>query len=286
MDWSGDMDDFESRTSKWFHAGSNMMLDFHGDPVHAELVVFSDGNHNMALKETFQQFQAGDSRPVSYFYVTTPPGPIVKLLKEKSLQLGNLVLSVTPHVFMGPPHVLDGLVDEGYMTSYKPFVKNQGSVILVKKGNSKDVFGVNDLTKENITLFLSSPEAERVSFQGYMDTLKNLSGDPEFDQKIRIHYGTCIHHREAPEAVRSGQADAAVLFYHLALHYTRMFPGEFEIVPLGGRPETPVPDAGNVISSTHVGLVGEGGEFGKEFMAFLASDTVQSIYRFHGLIPL
>ena len=33
------------------HAGSNLCLDFHGDPKRAGLVVFSDGNHHMALEE-------------------------------------------------------------------------------------------------------------------------------------------------------------------------------------------------------------------------------------------
>ena len=32
--------------SSWHHAGSNYCLDFHGDPVSAELCVFADGNHH------------------------------------------------------------------------------------------------------------------------------------------------------------------------------------------------------------------------------------------------
>lgn len=277
MDWFHDLDDFGGNPFKWFHLGSNALLDFHGDPVNSELVVFSDGNHNMALKETLQRFQADAGGLDSYFYVTTPPGPIVRLLKEKRLQLGNFVLSISPHVLLGPPHVLDRLVDEGLMKSHRPFVKNQGSVILVKKGNPKKILEINDMAKDGITLFLSNPDTEKVSFQGYLDTMKNLSGDSEIGEKVQICYGTGIHHREAPEAVWSGQADAAVVFYHLALHYTRIFPGEFDIVPLGG--------SGNVISATHVGIIGDGGVYGKSFLEFLSSDTVESIYRFHGLIP-
>ena len=37
--------------SEWSQARSNLCLDFHGDPASAQLVVFSDGNHHMALAE-------------------------------------------------------------------------------------------------------------------------------------------------------------------------------------------------------------------------------------------
>ena len=41
----------ESDEPSFGHAGSNLCLDFHGDPKRAGLVVFSDGNHHMALEE-------------------------------------------------------------------------------------------------------------------------------------------------------------------------------------------------------------------------------------------
>lgn len=54
-------------------------------------------------------------------------------------------------------------------------------------------------------------------------------------------------HREQPWAVYSGKADAGVIFYHLALYFTRSFPDKFEIVPLGGTAENPEPVEGNRI---------------------------------------
>ena len=32
MDWSDQLDRLNTNTEKWFDPGSNMMLDFHGDP--------------------------------------------------------------------------------------------------------------------------------------------------------------------------------------------------------------------------------------------------------------
>ena len=37
---------------------SNICLDFHGDPLRARLVVASDGNHHMALREVLAAFLA------------------------------------------------------------------------------------------------------------------------------------------------------------------------------------------------------------------------------------
>ena len=34
----------------------SLRLDLHGDPVHANLVVFSDGNHHMALQDSLHAF--------------------------------------------------------------------------------------------------------------------------------------------------------------------------------------------------------------------------------------
>ena len=175
MDWPVDFDNFDGELKKWFHPGSNMLLDFHGDPVNSDLIVFSDGNHNMALKETLQQFKSETPEMEGFFYVTTPPGPIVQLLESGRLQIGNFILSVKPDVFISPPNVLDKLVKDGHMEAHMPFVKNQGNVLLVKKGNPKKISSVDDLKQKDITVFLSNPEAEKVSYRGYFDTLDRKS---------------------------------------------------------------------------------------------------------------
>lgn len=286
MDGSADRDPVDEELPSWQHAGSNLLLDFHGDPSSADLIVFSDGNHHMALKETLEQFGHRAPGLKGIFYATTPPGPIVALLRHGRLQLGNFVLSVTPHLFIAPPQVLDGLVEEGYITHQQPFVRNQGNVLLVKRGNPKGLTGVDDLKRSGISVFLSNPDTETASHRVYRDTLINLSGDPEIEANLKIVYGQRIHHREAPVAVLRGRADAAVIFYHLALYFTRRFPNEFEMVPLGGTTQKPDPHPGNHIGSTHAGLIGSGGVHGQSFLDFLTSKAGQAIYRHHGLIPL
>ncbi len=85
--------------------------------------------------------------------------------------------------------------------------------------------------------------------------------------------------REAPQAVARGAAECAVVFAHLGLRYTRIFPEHFEMVLLGHE------DA-HVRVDTQIALVGDGGAFGAAFHSFMRQPAAASIYRHHGLEPL
>jgi len=206
LDWPEERAGGDTHYVRWAQPGSNICLDFHGDPAHAQLVVLSDGNHHMALKDCLDQFALQTEDLSGIFYATTPPGPIVNLLRDGGLQMGNLIISVSPHVFISPPNILDNLVADGLMSGHVPFVQNRGNVLLVKKGNPKHVFKVSDLMREDIRLFLSNPDTEKASFTAYYNTLKAMASgqtaNPDFlDEKIthgQVLFGERIHHREAP----------------------------------------------------------------------------------------
>lgn len=290
LDWPDEQAAGDTNYARWSQPGSNICLDFHGDPARAKLVVFSDGNHHMALRDCLDLFLRQNIGLSGIFYATTPPAPIVGMLKNGGLQMGNLIISASPHVFISPPEVLDKLVAGGFMSGHVPFVQNRGSVLLVRKENPGQIFNVSDLMREDIRLFISNPDTEKVSYTAYHNTLKDLSSNPDFpDEKIakgQVIFGERIHHREAPKAVADGRADAAIVYYHLALRYIRIFPSLFEIIPLGGTPSDPQPLPGNVISSTHAGLVNRGGRWGESFLRFLSTKIVKEIYSHHGLTPL
>ncbi len=294
LDWPEEQAGVDAKYFRWAQPGSNICLDFHGDPVQAQLVVFSDGNHHMALKDCLDLFLRQNKGLSGIFYATTPPGPIVNMLRTGGLQMGNLIISVSPHVFISPPEVLDNLVADRFMSEHVPFVRNQGNVLLVKKGNPKQIFKVSDLMQGDIRLFLSNPDTEKASFTAYYNTLKAMASgqtaNPGFpDEKIKqgqVLFGKHIHHREAPQAVADDRADVAIVYYHLALRYIRIFPSLFEIVPLGGTALDPQPVSGNIISLTHAGIIGDGGEWGAALIQFLATSTVSEIYTYHGIMPV
>ena len=94
---------------------------------------------------------------------------------------------------------------------------------------------MSDLLRDDVIPFMSNPDTEAASYAVYRDTIletarlrgldvrsleRRLSGDSG-----AIVFGERIHHREAPQAVAEGRADVAMVYYHLALRYARIFTG-------------------------------------------------------------
>ncbi len=270
--------------------GSNVCLDFHGDPLRALLAVVSDGNHHMALREVLAGFLADNPAAEDVFYTTTPPRAALQLLRAGHLDIGNLRLSARPHVMIGPPPVLDQAVAAGYMAAHRPFMRSRGTALLVRKGNPKAILGAAALLRDGVRLFMSNPISESVSYETYLGALRRLAAvegvalgfldhPPGQPDPAKLLYGGSIHHREAPQALADDRADVAVVFHHLALRYRRIFPELFDFV----QPAAWAGDEDGEIGRTGCGLIGDGGEWGGALLDYLATDAVTQIYRSHGL---
>jgi hypothetical protein len=270
-----------SSQQQWSHSGSNLCLDFHGDPMQAKLVVYSDGNHHMALLQSVQEFLKLYPEVDDIFYATTPPGVLVKALQDNGLILGNLKISTMPNVFIGPENILRELVEQKYCEHYTKFIQSQGNVALVHKGNPLNIQTSQDLFNDDVRLFLSNPQTEKASYQVYHEYLINSGLTQQQLDSIDTYFGRKIHHREAPQALVDGHANVAIVYYHLALRYTRIFPELFDIVEL-----MPLGNESNPVTEYAIGLVGDGLEFGEMFVKFMHSKTVTDIYQQHGLQEL
>lgn len=269
----------------WQQSGSNLCLDFHGDPVKSKLVVFSDGNHHMALEECCQTFLKQNPEIVDILYATTPPKVILQSTLQGSVSIGNLLLSVSPNVFISPENILDKLVEENLVKSHQAFAQSRGNALLIKKGNPKNIKNVADLLRNDIQLTISNPVTEKASYDVYKETLINAATEQNINpEKItdligegseRVIFGESIHHREVPQTIFSGKADVAVVYYHLALRYSRIFPDDFEFIEIETRK--------NVTTDYHIGLVKDGGDWGKRFIEFMFSEAAREIYQNNGL---
>lgn len=268
----------------------SLRLDLHGDPLSARLVVCSDGNHHMALEETLQTFARINPGVGEIFYTTTPPRIALQIAGSGGLQVGNFRLAVKPHVFISPPQVMERLAEQGRLQAHTPFMRGRGVVLLVPAGNPKNITSIRDLLRDDVRLFLSNPETETVSYQLYTECLRRLASQqgltlaflahaPGKADPAKLVYGESIHHREAPQAVADGRADAALVFYHLGLRYQRIFPGILDFVWPEGSLGNQNCDTGTI----SCGLMSQGGEWGAPLYQFLMSDTVTDIYRAHGL---
>jgi accessory colonization factor AcfC len=209
------------------------------------------------------------------------------------LQLANLRLSRLPHVFISPTNVMNKLTNEGFINNHRAFMQSRGNVLLLSKDNPNKIHGITDLLRDDVRLFISNPQTEKASYQVYHDTLLGLAQEQGLDCSLleqtlslesnKTVFGDCIHHREAPQALYDGDADVAMVYYHLALRYTRIFPDIFDFIVLGGSKEQPQPSPANITTTYHAGLLQDSGEWGGSFLDFLFSDPVTDIYETHGL---
>lgn len=268
--------------------GSNLVLDLHGDPLRAKLNVFSDGNHHMALERTLQAFVSEEPAVEDVFYATTPPRVIAEALKGDGFRIGNLHLSVKPHIFISPGDVLETLHSEGFIGPHEPVMRSRTLAILVRKGNPENISSPEQLLGAEIRLAISNPVTEKASFSVYAEALcatGELMGQSANDTETylkseRVAHSQIIHHREIPQILASDQADASLIYYHLALRYTRIFPDLFDLIEFD---ISELPDSDRFSTSYHISLVGDGGEFGDKFLAFFKSGQAAEIYASQGL---
>lgn len=279
----------------WSQVCSNLALDFHGDPNAAGVTLFADGNHHMALQQALAVFVERNPEVNDVFYITLPPGVLLEIVEKGGLSLGNLSLSVKPDLLLGPQAILQKPELKNLIVASTVFIRNQGSVLLVRKGNPKNINGVTDLMRDDIRLFISSPVNEKVSHNVYRDTLIALAKEQGDDfqamaQRIdvlneNVIYGEAVHHREAPQSLISNCSDVAVVYYHLALRYIRIFPDEFEILMLTGTIDEPKTSLANPAADIHMARFANENSWGGRLYDFLQSSEVRDIYCLHGLRP-
>ena len=275
----------------WHDESTNRVLDFHGDPMNAGLNILSDGNHHMALEASLQAFLKSNPELNDIFYATLPPQVLNGILKNRHIHLGNLKINIKPDIYIGPGPILQQWHEQEVMSKPRVFARSQGQAWLVRKGNPTGFTGLEDLFTHNIRLFISNPVSEKASHQVYRNTMLDsatLSGlnTEKISQSLanesqHVMHGTHVHHREAPQAVASGHADVSMVYYHLALRYTRIFPDIFDMIPLSGSGSENT--SSQEITEYSVSCVNDNNQWTEPFIEFLCGPVAGDCYRYHGL---
>lgn len=275
-------DDFPEETPNLSEPTSNRLADFHGEIRDCDIVLSTAGNYHMALKELWQSYLYTyvDDLDIRNWYYTTSPPVSKQQIPNGVVQFGNLMARCRPQVAVGPVGYINELKAMGVTEGNPvPIIKNYGNVILVKKGNPKNIQSIWDLGKRTVSLATPNP-SEGGSYNNFISTVYGVAANdpnPPDGQTAEDLFNTifnsavvtdtdanddgCAHHhsahkpkwvagkrimhREIPWLIYSGHADAGVIFYHLALLAVRTFPDQFEIVPLGGTVDNPQPVLGN-----------------------------------------
>jgi hypothetical protein len=252
---------------------ANLLNDFHAQISDCDLVFSTEGNYHPALKDIWPVFLAKfkDQPLRNWFYTTSPPVSWDQI-EHRILQVGNLYATCRPAVVVAPAKVIARLEQAGQTAGpVYPLFRDRGQVILVKKGNPKNIHTVWDLGRQGVRLVTPNPELEPGAFGNYAGTIfyiaaqdrhppkginagklfklifNGMSGDPE-----KWLAGPRIHHRDLPWSVAFGKADAAVILYHLGLYTWQTFPDKFALVPLGGSVADPQPLAGTISTTRYL----------------------------------
>ncbi len=249
---------------------SNTLFDLHGAISSCDLVFSTEGNYHPALHDIWPIFlKKLKDRPLqNYFYTTSPP-VVIEQIQNKMLEIGNLHITCMPAVTVGTKAIIDKLLKAGYADGpAHPLYQDRGSVMLVKKGNPKQIRSVWDLARNDIRLVTPNPKLESGAFENYLATLygiaehdthppKEMSAETLInrifnnagDGTNKWLSGARIHHRDLPWSVAYGKADAAIILYHLGLYTMQTFPDIFDVVPLGGTVADPQPLEGTKITT-------------------------------------
>ncbi|MEW6584259.1 MAG: substrate-binding domain-containing protein [Nitrospirota bacterium] len=307
LDWPADGGNQEPSLAE---PTANLVSDLHAEISQCDMVLSTAGNYHMALKELWDlylvKFPADD--PLRNWCYTTSPPIAKQQITNGLVQFGNVTVRCRPQIAVGPGGIIDVLAKAGFTTGDAASIcKTRGNVLLVKKGNPKHVFTVWDLGRSDVRVVTPNPASEAGSFavyansiygiatcdqnppagitpRGLFDTIFNgASSNPQ-----KWLSGKRIHHREILWSVAYGKADAAVIFYHLALHAISTFPKLFDIISLGGTPAKPKPVPGNLTEILYaVRIKGNWTEKQRiateKLMALFQSDEFTSILVKYGL---
>jgi len=303
---------------------SNRIFDLHAHVSNCEdtnIVLSTSGNYHMALRDLWYDYYLPKTQNlVRNWYYTTSPPISAEQIQNKTLTFGNLRLECTPSLAVGPVGLMNNLKSLNIIEGEPiPVIRNFGNVILVKKGNPKNIRNIWDLRRPNIRVVTSNPDTEPGSFGNYMQSVFDIANnDPDkpygwtaemlfnsifnggrpgywkhfWHHKRHKHNkwltGKRIHHREVPWSLAYGDADAGLMFYHLALYMVRTFPDLYDIVPLGGTVDMPEPVPGNRVATLFVARVA--GNFNadqiqarEELIGAYLSEYFDRILQNHGL---
>ncbi|WP_343764905.1 molybdate ABC transporter substrate-binding protein [Gangjinia marincola] len=242
---------------------SNRIYDLHmqiKDCEAMDLILSTSGNYHMALTDFWFDFIIPKYGLQNWYFSTSPPiSP--EQTNNSILTYTNISLQCQPHIAVGPKGVINALKKDSIIFGEPiPLFTNRGNVLLVKKGNPKNIKRLWDLERSDVVLATSNPYSEPGSFGNYAKSIYHMALHDGNETKALDLFeslfgkntkkwivGKRIHHREVPHLIYSDHADVGILFYHLARYMMKTFPHEFEIIPLGGTIENPIPLPGNQI---------------------------------------
>ncbi|MDI6727609.1 MAG: substrate-binding domain-containing protein [Thermodesulfovibrionales bacterium] len=202
------------------------VLDLHGDPLRADLVIFLNGNQWMVMDELLAAFYQEHPEVKHIFYETIPPGILLQQIHYGAIKMGELVISVSPDIYTAGREEMEELLRNGFIKEYFHYAENE-LAIMVPSGNPKGIKGLVDLARPDIRICMPNPQTEGVG-RLIVRALEKAGGQglvkTVMEKKVDngTTYITRIHHRETIYRILNGESDVGPLWISEALYQKRI----------------------------------------------------------------
>lgn len=219
------------------------------------LAIFTEGNHFPVLLggeiiEPFRTWAHGDPRYAgldleNIVIVTLPQPMIVAMVRGQGIGLGNLTLEVSrrsgfyPDVVMGGVAPLTELHKAGVVgAEAHVFARNRGLSLLVRADNPLAIRSFEDLKKPEVRIIMASADEPGARSQ-YISALKAMLGGEATEsilaRETKMFPGRLgIQHRDVLHALAAREADAGIIFHHLARYFASAYSQVCAMVPVPG----------------------------------------------------
>jgi len=252
----------------------------------ASMVLWVAGNQFFAMDDVVRTFEKVNPG-LSVALITLPPGMIVDAIKANGWTFEGAAYPGRPDLYasVNIGH-LQSLSKDGLMDDCMTYMHNE-LVLMVAKGNPKNIKGIDDLVRPDVRTSLPNPINEGI-MQFYLRKVLEQHG---LWQKISAgkecagcattenNWFTAVHHRETPARILAGQSDVGVVWKTEALEAVRNG-SAIDIEPLP-------PDDSKIREVSYViGPLAEPRhpKQAEAFIRFLQSADGQDAYARHGFV--
>ena len=194
----------------------------------AGLILWLSGNQFFAMDDVVQAFQA-QNRGVNVGLITLPPGLILSAIEKGGWIYEGTFYPGRPDVYssVNLGH-LKTLKVAGMMSQYAIHMHNE-MVLMVAKGNPRNIRGIGDLKRADVRTSMPNPVNEGImQFYGR----KVLEQHKLWDHIARgqecsacqtstNNWFTAVHHRETPDRILANQSDTGIVWLTEAIEAQR-----------------------------------------------------------------
>ena len=272
-----------------FYSNGDIKYGNISDSYHADLVMYLAGNQFMVMEDLIKDFQSKNADIKTVYVETIPPGQILKTQLLEQGEINGQKTAMNPDLYASVDvNHLKKLNAKGLMNEHMIYVHNKLE-LMVAKGNPKNIKGPEDLGRDDLVQSHPNPLTEGI-FKFYGSEMLSDLGLHEKvtgGQKCKSCWAvagktwfTSRHHRETPQRIEDGEADAGIVWtteVAYAKREGRRVDGVAIPAPFN-KQEKVAYAIGPMTSARNK-------ENAQRFLKYLASKEAQDIYASYSFLP-